>query len=362
MAFDRVLDQKIPKRILWGALRRNLLASSYLFYGDQGTGKWAMALELAKAINCEENQEDPCDHCLSCRKIVKMIHPDVKMIFPVPSAKSDDKSREEIEKFKKLKKEEPYTIAKFEKSVNIPVERIREMQGEIFLKPFEAKRKVIIIADAENMHVSSANSLLKTLEEPPADATLILTAGDVNKLLPTVVSRCQQIRFGKIPKKMIEEKLMSVYGIDEKKASYCANLSQGSYGKALDFLRGEKQDIRQEALGLFQVAIEGHTSQIIRKVNQLLNEWDRSSILEMFDFLLSILRDIYAALEGFDQLINSDMKSLVVKLREKFKRQTTVEDAFRMIDQIRVDCLIRNTSLKLALLSMCLKVKEMTND
>ena len=81
----------------------------------------------------------------------------------------------------------------------------------------------------------------------------------------------------------------------------------------------------------------------------------------MFDFLLSVLRDIYVTLEGFNQLINSDMKSWVVKLSEKFKRQNKVEDAFRAIDQIRVDCLTRNASLKLALLSMCLKVKELSH-
>jgi DNA polymerase-3 subunit delta' len=360
MAFNKVLNQKVPKRILSGALRKNLLASTYLFYGEEGTGKWAMALELAKAINCEKNQGEACDVCSSCQKIDKMIHPDVKMIFPLPSAKSEEKGREEIERYKKQKREDSYTIVRFEKNVNIPVEQIRAMQRDISLKPFEATRKVVIIAEAERMHIASANSLLKTLEEPPADATLILTTGDVNRLLPTVVSRCQQIRFGKIPQKMIEEKLMVVYKVDKEKASYCAHLSFGSYGKALDFLRGEKQDIRQEALGLLDVATEGHTSQIIRKVNGVIDRWDRNSILEMFEFLITIFRDIYMSMEGFDRFINSDLKCGVVKLREKFKRQNNVEDAFRTIDQIRVECQVRNASLKLALLSLCLKVKELS--
>ena len=166
---------------------------------------------------------------------------------------------------------------------------------------------------------------------------------------------------------MIEEKLMVVYKVDKEKASYCAHLSFGSLGRALDFLRGEKQDLRQEALGLLDVATEGNTSQIIRKVNGVIDQWDRNSILEMFDFLITIFRDIYIAMEGFDRspgskfgLINSDLKPAVVKLREKFKRQNKVEDAFRTIDQIRVDCQIRNASLKLALLSLCLKVKELS--
>ncbi len=383
MSFDRVLDQEVPKRILSGALRKNLLASSYLFYGEQGSGKWALALELAKAINCEQSRGEACDVCSSCRKISKLIHPDIKLVFPMPSGKSVksrrkeaesseesvtlpessnkilDQRQKDMEKYKTQKIEEPYAIVRFDRNVNIEVEQIRSMQRDIGFKPFEGKRKVVIIAEAENMHVSSANSLLKTLEEPPEHATLFLTTKDINQLLPTAVSRCQQIRFGRIPRQMVMDKLESDYGVEKDEASRFARLSQGSYGRALDFLRGEKQDIRQEALGLLNAAVEGGTGQIIHTVNQLLSQWDRNSILEMFECTHTILRDVYVTFEGFDHLINSDMKPEVVKLREMFKRQNKVDEAFRTIDQIRIDCQTRNVSLKLALLSMCFQVKEL---
>jgi DNA polymerase-3 subunit delta' len=360
MSFDRVLDQKVPKQILLGALKRNLLASAYLFYGAQGTGKWAMALELAKAVNCEESQGEVCDVCSSCQKIEKMVHPDVKLIFPIPSAKSEERTLRETERYKKLKREEPYNIVRFEKSINIPVDQIRAMQKEICLKPFEGKRKVIIIAEAENMHVSSANSLLKTLEEPPKDTNLILTSSDANKLLPTVVSRCQQVRFGKIPPKVIEEELAQKHNIDKEKAWYCANICNGSYGRALDFFRGEKESLRKDALSLLGVAAEGKTSQIIQMVSSVLGRWDRNSILEMFEFLISIFRDIYMIQEGSDQLINTDVTADVVKLSKKFERQSKAERAFRVVEQIRIDCQIRNASLKLSLLSLCLKIKGLS--
>jgi DNA polymerase-3 subunit delta' len=362
MSFDNVLNQGIPKKILSGALKKDMFASAYLFYGEVGIGKWALALELAKAINCEDDENKPCDECTSCRKIDKLIHPDVKMIFPVPSVKTP----EERERFKKEKIQEPYTIVKFEKNANIPVDQIREMQKELYLKPFEGKKKVVIISEVENMHPASANSLLKTLEEPPLDSHLILTTTDLNRLLPTVVSRCQQIRFAKIPSSLIEKRLIERHQIPDDKASFYAKLSNGSLGKALDYIQGEKENIRNDAIFLVKTAIEGNTTDLIQKVEELLNQWDRNSILEMFEFLISLFRDIYLTLETFktdkEDLLNYDMASEVVKLSERFKRQSRVEEALKLIDQIRIDCKTKNVNLKLALLTLCLKLRDLSHN
>jgi DNA polymerase-3 subunit delta' len=362
MSFANVLNQEIPKQILSGALKKDMFASAYLFYGEAGIGKWALALELAKAINCEDDENKPCDKCTSCKKIDKLIHPDVKMIFPVPSVKTP----EEIERFKKEKIQEPYTIVKFEKNVNIPVDQIREMQKELYLKPFEGKKKVVIINEAENMHPASANSLLKTLEEPPLDSHLILTTTDINRLLPTVVSRCQQIRFSKIHSSLIEKRLIERHQIPDDKALFYAKLSNGSLGKALDYVQGEKENIRNDAIFLVKTAIEGQTLDLIQKVEKLLNQWDKNSILEMFEFLISLFRDIYLTLETFktdkEELLNYDMASEVVKLSERFKRQNKVEEALKLIDQIRMDCKTKNVNLKLALLTLCLKLRDLSRN
>ncbi|MCK4427182.1 MAG: AAA family ATPase [candidate division Zixibacteria bacterium] len=360
MSFANVLNQEIPKKILSGALRKNMLASTYLFYGEVGTGKWAQALELAKAINCENDENQGCDLCLSCRKIDKLIHPDVKMIFPVPSVKT----QEETERFKREKIKDPYAVVKFEKNVNIPVDQIRQMQKELCLKPFEGKRKVVIITEVENMHPSSANSLLKTLEEPPSDSNLILTTTDINRLLPTVVSRCQQIRFGKIPSPLIEKRLKERYQIPQEKASFYAKISNGSLGKATDFIGGEKVNIRQDAIGLLETSVERDTAKIIDKVDELQSKWNKNSILEMFEFLISLFRDIYLTLgtSGKEKLLNYDIASEVVKLTEKFNRQNKVEEAVKIIDQIRMDCKTRNANLKLALLTLCFELRDLSEN
>jgi DNA polymerase-3 subunit delta' len=360
MSFVDVLNQEIPKRILSGALKKDMLASAYLFYGEVGTGKWALALEVAKAINCEDDKNKPCDECLSCRKIDKLIHPDVKTIFPVPSVKTE----EEKERFKREKIKDPYAIVKFEKNVNIPVDEIREMQNNLYLKPFEGKKKVVIITEVENMHPSSANSLLKTLEEPPKDSHLILTTTDINRLLPTVVSRCQQIRFSKIPSLLIEKRLNERYQIPSDKASFYAKISNGSLGKALDYIQGEKENIRNDAILLLETSGESNTGKIIDKVDEFLNSWNKNSILEMFEFLISLFRDIYLTLEASnkEQLLNYDIAFEVVKLSERFKRQNKVEEALKLIDQIRIDCKTKNANLKLALLTLCLKLRDLSQN
>jgi len=360
MSFANVLNQEVPKKILDGALRKDRLASTYLFYGEVGIGKWALALELAKAINCQNNENQGGDDCLSCRKTDKLIHPDVKMIFPVPSVKTP----EEMERFRKEKIKDPYAIVKFEKNVNIPVDQIRQMQKELDLKPFEAKRKVVIITEVENMHPASANSLLKTLEEPPRDSHLILTTTDINRLLPTVVSRCQQIRFGKIPSSLIEKRLKQNYRVPEKKASLYAKISNGSLGKAIELVQGEKENIRQDAMGLIKTALEEKTVEIIERIDELQNKWDRNSILEMFEFLISLFRDIYLTLETScsQKLINHDIASEVVKLSEKFKRQNKIEEALKAIDQIRMECKTRNVNLKLALLTLCFQLRDLSQN
>jgi DNA polymerase-3 subunit delta' len=367
MSLANVLDQEFPKRILSGALKKDRLASTYLFHGEAGTGKWALALELAKAINCERDGNhapilrlESCDLCSSCRRIDKLIHPDVKTIFPVPSVKT----QEETERFRRQKIKDPYATVKFEKKANIPVDQIREMQRELSLRPFEGKRKVVIVAEVENMHPASANSLLKTLEEPPPDSNLILTTTDMNRLLPTVVSRCQQIRFGKIPSGLIERRLKESYQIPDQKASFYARISNGSLGQALDFMQGEKENLRQDAIATLRTSVEGNRARIVHKVDQLQSEWDKNSILEMFGFLISLFRDMYLTLEisGKEHLVNYDIACEVLKLSEKFKRQNKVEEAVNLIDRIRSDCKTKNVNLKLALLTLCFELRNLSQN
>ena len=164
MSFKDIKGQDEVIRSLKAAYRSGKMPHAYIFCGPRGCGRSALAANFAKYINCEEPQKAPCDSCVSCGKIDKDIHPDVKW------------------------------IRKGEKDTEIKIEKIRELEKQIIFKPYEGKYKVYIIEDAELMSIEATNSFLKTLEEPPQNSLLILITEKPKDLPPTIVSRCQPVR------------------------------------------------------------------------------------------------------------------------------------------------------------------------
>lgn len=156
--------QPIVFRQLQNSFEHGRLAHAYLFEGDQGTGKAELALWFAKHQFCLNLQEEmPCETCNNCLRITSKDHPDVVEIEP------DGQS--------------------------IKVDQIRALQSELTKSGFESAKKVVIIHQAEKMNMNSANSLLKFLEEPPANFMIILETQSLGKILPTIRSRCQIIHF-----------------------------------------------------------------------------------------------------------------------------------------------------------------------
>ncbi len=188
------------------------VSHAYLFTGPPHVGKRTLALNLAQALNCQD-QEKPCGQCVSCRKISNGVHPDVRVIDRQYQAHL----REE-------------TLAQ---QKELRIDTIRTIEEEVSLKPFEGQRKVFIIREAEAMTSEAANCLLKTLEEPPAHAVLLLTASDTRLLLPTIVSRCQVFVLRLVAMVVIERELQSRYGLDQERATFLARLSEGRIGWAI---------------------------------------------------------------------------------------------------------------------------------
>ena len=217
-------------------LRRSIAgertAHAYLFSGPAGVGKGLLARRLAQALNCELGGPNPCLTCRSCRRIERNNHPDVRVAGLDTQAAVLGLKEEQAEKQKVLR-----------------VEMIRAFHTDIALRPYEGRRRVLILHDAERLNEQASNALLKTLEEPPPFATLILVANSGGDLLPTVVSRCQMLKLRPLPRAQVAAALVTQAHVTEEDAALLAAWSGGRLGWALRMVaQPEELEARQEQL------------------------------------------------------------------------------------------------------------------
>jgi DNA polymerase-3 subunit delta' len=215
MAFENIVGQEKAIGILKSQLKFNRIAHSYIFFGPEGVGRKKTAIELAKALNCEQSGNTPCDECVSCKKIDKMIHPDVHLIDYVWQSKVLEEK-----------------VPKSGRNV-IKIGTIRAIQRGINLKLFEGRYRVFIVDSAETLNREAANCLLKTLEEPSPNSLIVLITDTLETLPGTVISRCQQIKFRMLSEEFIFEQMHRCYDVDRVKAGQISGISQGSLGKAI---------------------------------------------------------------------------------------------------------------------------------
>ncbi len=286
MAFDLVIGQEGPKRVLERALARGRVAHAYLFWGPEGVGKEAMALALAQALLCQTEGAYGCGTCASCRKVATLNHADVRFVFPAPPKVDVEREREILDSVAR----EPYGRLRPWSNPVISIERIRALRFDSGLKSFEGRGRVVIIAEAEAMRAEAANALLKLLEEPPPATTFILTTTMVQGLLPTIVSRCQLVRFSLLPQEQIQEALVQRRHVPVDQARLVAGLACGSYRKAIEWLEGEVNQRRDEAVELLRVAIRADHDHVLY-AEQLRQQADKNLVKEYLRVILGILHD-----------------------------------------------------------------------
>ncbi|MEI6691261.1 MAG: DNA polymerase III subunit delta' [Chlorobium sp.] len=214
MSWKNIIGQKQQIRILRKALETGRFAHAYLFTGPEGSGKESAAFEIASLLNCRSTDtaesEGSCGVCSDCRLIQSFMHPNVEYIFPVEAALLDpgDSAKKENKRFSDAKerydalidqkKENPYFSPSMERSMGILTEQIITLQHKSSYMPREGSKKIFIISQAERLHPSAANKLLKLLEEPPAHVLFILVSSRPEALLATIRSRCQAIKFSRV--------------------------------------------------------------------------------------------------------------------------------------------------------------------
>ena len=184
-------------------MAQDRLHHAYVFLGSEGVGKRTVALSLAKAVHCLEMAQDFCGRCVNCVRIESHNHPDVRLVGPLPGKK------------------------------DISIEQVRALERELNYRAFSNRKKIAIIDPAPLMNFSAQNALLKTLEEPPAGAILILISTSAGGLLPTLLSRCLRLSFAPLPASAVIDHLISRRGLKPEQAELLAAMSLGSLGRAL---------------------------------------------------------------------------------------------------------------------------------
>lgn len=259
MKFSGVIGQEEIIHKLTRSVQEERVSHAQIFAGPEGCGKLALALAFAQYISCENRDAvDSCGTCPSCIKYNKLAHPDLHFVFPVINKGSGETvSDNYIAEWRDFVTESAYF------NLNRWLERIGvgNQQGLIYaseageiikklsLKTYESDYKIMVIWLPERMHVSTANKLLKLIEEPPDKTLFLLVSEEPDLILPTIMSRCQFVRIPSIGREALGKHLMEAYGMEPHKADMTAHLSQGNYLRAKEFI--EENESRKENLSAF---------------------------------------------------------------------------------------------------------------
>lgn len=346
MSFNNILGQERAKKILINSLIKGNISHAYIFAGPDEVGKKLTALTFAKTLNCINGKEDSCEECLSCKKINSLNHPDLSII-----RKEDENTK--INTIGDIKRDFGDEDEDKE-SRTIKIGAIRELQRRLSLKPYEGKRKVAIIDNAEDMITASSNAFLKTLEEPPGETVIILITSNMHSLLPTVVSRCQVIKFNPLSDEHIKEILIKNYKFSENDASIMSSLSKGRLGSALTADYKELCKYREDVLKMIKSSIRGDLEYIFTESKRLSKE--KEELPEFLDSVIDLLRDaVIINGTGIDEgVINKDVSD---KIKE-FSSGLHIQYILNMVDTVQQtkSLLKRNANPQLAIETMMMSL------
>ena len=311
---------------LQNAIKHNKISHAYLIQGEKLSGKRMIADIFARALQCEagkassEHQETlfempseatgprPCNQCRSCKQAINGNHPDIIYVT-------------------------------HEKPNVISVDNIRQqVNGDIDIKPYSGDYKIYIIDEAEKMNVQAQNALLKTLEEPPSYAVILLLATRAEAMLQTILSRCVVLNTKPVPDDLIKHYLMQKVEIPDYRASICASFARGNVGRAIELASNEVFDhMKSSVLGLLKHITELETNQIAAEAKKITEEkFDTNDYLDLcFIWYRDVL--LYKACGGFGSSCPVIFKEELTALESaaKYYHYEAIERIIHAIDRAR---------------------------
>lgn len=259
MSFNTIIGHNKEKTYFKDVIMKNNLSHAVLLEGPEGIGKRLMAFTIAKALFCESKSGDACDQCRNCIKMNHGNHPD----YSVVEAEGNQIKNAQIESFQEF--------------VNV--------------KPYDADYKVVIINDAHKMNLSSQNRILKTLEEPAEDVVIILVSDQPDRLLPTVLSRCQLIKMNGLSDEDVSLFIKNKYQMSQEESEMIAKLATGSIGRGILYHESETfQVIREEVRSLLTAIDLKERSKVLELGSFFTKE--KENIQEILEYMILWYRDL----------------------------------------------------------------------
>ncbi len=242
------------------AIQMKKVSHAYLIQGDYDSGKKMIATVFAKTLQCEKKGNEPCNQCTSCMQVDSGNHPDIIYVS-------------------------------HEKPASIGIDDVRlQINGSIQVKPYSSEYKVYIVDEAEKMTTEAQNAILKTIEEPPTYAIIILLVTNIGKILPTILSRCVLLQIKPVQDEKIKKHLLSL-GVEEEKADFSTSFAMGNVGKAIKVATSEEfQSIKNDCIHLLKSVKNMEVYELITKSKELVQY--KLQVYDYLDFILMWYRDI----------------------------------------------------------------------
>ncbi len=324
--FNSIIGHEQVKQHLQTAIEQNKISHSYIINGEPGSGKKLLAAIFAETLQCEDKGVNPCGLCKSCIQAESKNHPDIIWVT-----------------------HEKYSIG---------VDDIRiQLNNNISIKPYSSPYKIYVIPDADKMTEQAQNALLKTIEEPPEYAVILLLTDNIDSLLPTILSRCVTLNLKPVKTELIEKYLMERCKVPDYMARISARFSQGNVGKAIRYSSSEDfLELKEETLHLLKYIDEMEIYEVVEAVRHLSEH--KLEINDCIDLMQLWYRDVlmFKVTKDPNSLLFKDEYSFL-SAQAKKRSYEEIENIIKAMDKAkkRLDA---NVNFDIAIELMLLTIKE----
>lgn len=325
--FNDIIGHDTIKEHLKKAIESDHVSHAYILTGETGMGRKSLANAFAMTLLCEKGKSEPCMECHACKQVMSSNHPDLIFVG-------------------------------HEKPGSIGVDDIREQINDtIIIRPYSSYYKIYIVDEAEKMTVQAQNALLKTIEEPPAYAIIMLLTTNQEAFLPTILSRCVQLKLKPLKDSVVKSYLMGSLGIKESRADIYAAFARGNLGRAIHLASSEEfQLLYSELLHMLKHLKEMDIMELLFYIKKMKDE--NLDIYDCLDFMQLWYRDVlmYKVTQDINLLIFREEFN-TMKEMSAASAYDGIERILKAIDKARIR-LEANVNMELAMELMLLVMKE----